>query len=118
MESTASDDIIGCMFALLDDVAMAGGGGGSGGGCGGGVDSSVVTVLKMKDLHLGPRASGKRYSGILGHTGHTYSGIIFGFGFWGLGTYFRREARLLAQIWRELMTRPYTWQIRGCPNDQ
>jgi hypothetical protein len=85
MESTASDDIIGCMFALLDDVAMAGGGGGGGGGCGGGVDSSVVTVLKMKDLHLGPRASGKRYSGILGHTGHTYSGIIFGFGFWGFG---------------------------------
>lgn len=31
MESTASDDIIGCMFVLVDDVAMAGGGGG---GCG------------------------------------------------------------------------------------
>ncbi len=44
-----------------------------------------LSRLAATDLHLGPRASGKRYSGILGHTGHTYSGIIFGFGFWGFG---------------------------------
>jgi len=52
MESTASDDIIGCMFVLVDDVAMAGGGGG---GCGilGHFFHFWILILDFGDLDFG-----------------------------------------------------------------